>query len=159
MTCESIFLSTSFVLPETIWYTERRLLHSGLSALSNSRLLEQQEAETFNIRYLKLKATMVIRTKKKKKLVHCKEMFTDIPCKWVCLAPFYFVCNQLYNIQKEGMRNGFSNRRESHKTNMKNAILKDLQTYSEFILLTSFESRRLIRDWSEGADLDIYKIT
>uniref|UniRef100_A0A2P2LNS5 tRNA synthetase class 1 family protein n=1 Tax=Rhizophora mucronata TaxID=61149 RepID=A0A2P2LNS5_RHIMU len=34
---------TSFVLPETIWYTERRLLHSGLSGLSNSKLSEVQE--------------------------------------------------------------------------------------------------------------------
>lgn len=29
---------------------------------------------------------------------------------------------------------------------------------SKACLLTSFESSRLIRDWSEGADLDIYKI-
>lgn len=31
-------LNTSFVLPEMSWYIERRLLHSGLSGLSNSRL-------------------------------------------------------------------------------------------------------------------------
>jgi hypothetical protein len=50
-------------------------LHSGLSALSNSSLLEQQEAEAFNIRYLNLKTEMVTRKRKKKKLCALQEIF------------------------------------------------------------------------------------
>jgi hypothetical protein len=34
---------TSFVFPEMSWYMERRLLHSGLSGLSNSMLKKSPE--------------------------------------------------------------------------------------------------------------------
>ena len=56
---------TSFVLPETSWYTERRLLHSGLSGLSNSRLYELQKGKHMQTRHCKTPCSRNILVKNK----------------------------------------------------------------------------------------------
>lgn len=51
---------TSFVFPEMSWYMERRLLHSGLSRLSNSKLKKSPE-NTQNIELRLEKKTSIDR--------------------------------------------------------------------------------------------------
>lgn len=119
-----LFLHTSFVLPETIWYTERRLLHSGLSALSNSRLLEQG-AEAFSIWYLNLKAKMVTR-KRKKKLVHCEgesDIISTHPANESVLHRF-ILSTISYTILRRNEKWILSSRTRTRTTNMKKLIFQ-----------------------------------
>lgn len=57
---------TSFVFPEMSWYIDRRLLHSGLSGLSNSMLQELPNKTNQNIE-------QIIRRRDKKKWISRKQ--------------------------------------------------------------------------------------
>lgn len=57
----------------------------------------------------------------------------------------------------EGKGHNIIQKPNKRKVMVEIKITRHNNVKAKSILLTSFESRRLIRDWSEGADLDIYK--